>query len=360
MGFTLLKTYNFRNLEDQTVELNNKEIFLTGENGQGKSNFLEAVYLLSYGSTFRTHQENLIIKHDSKEMTLYGKYFRNTEISNSISVNISSKTKKIHYNGKIVRDRKDLIRNIPCIIFSHEDLSFVNGSPERRRWFINQTISLYDSDYIDNLRKYRKILKLRNFEVKNGKKELLSVYNQQLAEAGLKLQISRELTIKDFNKTFSPLFREISGFDDELVIEYLPSWKNCSSVEEAVLRLESKTASDFILGTTGTGPHRDGFRYTMLSRDFAKIASTGQLRLISLVLRVAQSIFFSGKTNQKPLLLLDDVLLELDNKRRMRFLGFLPEYEQIFFTFLPGEHYNEYKMEDTAILNVDNGVISRV
>jgi len=360
VGFTVLKTYNFRNLKEQTVELNNKEIFLTGENGQGKSNFLEAVYLLSYGSSFRTNQENLLIKHNSKEMTLYGEYFRNNGFSNSISVNISGKIKKIHYNGKIVRDRKNLIRNIPCIIFSHEDLSFVNGSPERKRWFINQTISLYDSAYIDNLRKYRKILKLRNFEVKNGKKELLNVYNQQLAEAGLKLQNSIETTIKDFNKTFSPLFREISGFDEELIIEYLPSWKNCSSIEEAVLRLESKTASDFILGTTSTGPHRDGFKYTMLSRDFAKIASTGQLRLISLVLRVAQSIFFSGKTKQKPLLLLDDVLLELDNKRRMRFLGFLPEYEQIFFTFLPGEHYNEYIMEDTAILNVDDGVISRV
>lgn len=359
MGFTSLKTYDFRNLENQTIELDNKEIFLTGENGQGKSNFLEAVYLLSYGSSFRTRQENLIVKHDCKEMTLYGEYSRKDEISNSISVNVSGKAKKIAYNGKIIRDRKDLIQNIPCIVFSHEDLSFVNGTPERRRWFFDQTISLYDSEYIDNLRNYRKILKLRNIEIKNGKKALLEVYNYQLAAAGLELQNSRELTIDDFNKTFSPLFNDISGLDDDLMIEYLPSWKNCSSIEEATAKLESKTDTDFVLGTTTSGPHRDGFKYNLLARDFAKIASTGQLRLISLVLRIAQSIFFFEKTKRKPLLLLDDVLLELDNTRRMRFLKFLPEYEQIFFTFLPGEHYNDYRMDDTAILNVKDGVISR-
>lgn len=360
MGFTSLKTFDFRNLKNQSVELGNKEIFLTGENGQGKSNFLEAVYILSYGSSFRTHQDNLLIKHNCKEMTLYGEYSRNNEISNSVSVNLSGKIKKINYNGKIVRDRKDLIQNIPCIIFSHEDLSFVNGSPERKRWFLNQTISLYDSVYIDNFRNYRKILKLRNIEIKNGKKELLDVYNQQLASAGLKLQNSRYLTIIDFNKTFSPLFRDISGLKEELFIDYIPSWKNCTSVDEVVKKLESKISTDLILGTTSTGPHRDGIKYNLLSRDFAKIASTGQLRLISLVLRVAQSIFFSEKTNQKPLLLLDDVLLELDNKRRMKFLEFLPEYEQIFFTFLPGEHYNKYKMSDTAILSVKDGVISNI
>ena len=359
MGFTSLKTFDFRNLENQTVELNNKEIFLTGENGQGKSNFLEAVYILSYGSSFRTRQENLIIKHNSKEMTLYGEYARQNEISNSISVNISGKIKKINYNGKIVRDRKDLIQNIPCIIFSHEDLSFVNGSPERRRWFFNQTISLYDSGYIDNLRNYRKVLKLRNIEIKNGKREVLDVYNYQLAAAGLELQKSRLSTIDDFNKTFSPIFRDISGLDEDLFIEYLPSWKNCTGIEEATARLESKTDTDFVLGTTTTGPHRDNFKYNHLSRDFAKIASTGQIRLISLILRVAQSIFSFEKTKQKPLLLLDDVLLELDTKRRIKFLEFLPEYEQIFFTFLPGEHYNDYKRDDTAILNVKDGVISR-
>jgi len=360
MGFTSLKTFDFRNLKNQSIELTNKEIFLTGENGQGKSNFLEAVYILSYGSSFRTHQDNLLIKHNCKEMTLYGEYSRNNEISNSVSINLSGKVKKINYNGKAVRDRKDLIQNIPCIIFSHEDLSFVNGTPERKRWFLNQTISLYDSGYIDNLRNYRKILKLRNIEIKNGKKELLDVYNQQLASAGLTLQTSRNTTINDFNKTFSPLFRDISGFEEELYIEYLPSWKNCSTENEIIERLESKISTDFILGTTSSGPHRDGLKYNLLSRDFSKIASTGQLRLISLVLRVAQSIFFSEKTNQKPLLLLDDVLLELDNKRRMKFLEFLPEYEQIFFTFLPGEHYKDYKMADTAILNVHDGEIKRI
>ena len=360
MGFTSLKTFDFRNLENQKIDLGHKEIFLTGENGQGKSNFPEAIYILSYGSSFRTHQDNLLIKNNCKEMTLYGEYSRKNEMSNSVSINLSGKVKKINYNGKIIKDRKDLIQNIPSIIFSHEDLSFVNGTPERKRWFLNQTISLYNSAYIEHLRNYRKILKLRNFEIKNDKKDLMDVYNYQLADAGLKLQKSRDTTIKEFNKTFSPLFKEISGFDEELFIDYLPSWKKCTTESDVVERLESKIPTDFALGTTSSGPHRDGLKYNYQSMDYSKIASTGQLRLISLVLRVAQSIFFSEKTKKKPLLLLDDVLLELDNKRRMKFLEFLPEYEQIFFTFLPGEHYNEYIMDDTAVFNVVDGVISKI
>ncbi|MCF6335142.1 MAG: DNA replication and repair protein RecF [Spirochaetales bacterium] len=360
MGFTTLKTFDFRNLKNQTIELGNTEIFLTGENGQGKSNFLEAVYILSYGSSFRTRQDNILIQQGAKEMTLFGEYSGKGEISNSVSVNISGKGKKIYYNGKTVRDRKDLIQNIPCIIFSHEDLSFVNGTPERKRWFFNQTISLYDSGYIDSLRKYRKILKLRNFEVKNKRSDLLDVYNNQLAVAGIEIQKMRSRITGEFNKTFSPLFRKISGLDEELIITYLPSWKNCENEQSAVDKLESKREADFFLGSTSTGPHRDIYKYKLSGYDFARIASTGQLRLISLVLRIAQSIFFLKKTGRKPLLLLDDVLLELDNRRRMRFLELLPEYEQIFFTFLPGEHFNEYRMEDTAVLNVTNGVIERI
>ncbi len=360
MGFTSLKTFDFRNLKNQTIELGNREIFLTGENGQGKSNFLEAVYILSYGSSFRTRQENILIQHGSREMTLYGEYSGKEELSNSVSVNISGKVKKINYNGKIVRDRKDLIQNIPCIIFSHEDLNFVNGTPERKRWFFNQTISLYDSGYIDNLRKYRKILKLRNIEVKNRRTDLLDVYNSQLANVGIDIQTMRSRITEEFNQTFSPLFRKISGLDEELTIRYLPSWKDCNDSQCAVDRLETKTETDLIMGTTTIGPHRDIFRYQLSGYDFAKIASTGQLRLISLVLRIAQSIFFLAKTGRKPLLLLDDVLLELDNRKRIKFLELLPEYEQIFFTFLPGEHYNEYRMGDTAVLGVKDGVIERV
>jgi len=94
VGFTSLKTFDFRNLKNQKIEVDHKEIFLTGENGQGKSNFLEAVYILSYGSSFRTHQDNLLIKHNCKEMTLYGEYSSNNEISNSVSVNLTGKVKK--------------------------------------------------------------------------------------------------------------------------------------------------------------------------------------------------------------------------------------------------------------------------
>ena len=109
--------------------------------------------------------------------------------------------------------------------------------------------------------------------------------------------------------------------------------------------------------TTTSGPHRDRFVYRHEDRDFTRTASTGQLRLVSLILRVAQAQFFASRSGRSPVLLLDDVLLELDPTRRKRFLDALPAYEQAFFTFLPDERFNDYRREDTLIYRVADGRI---
>jgi DNA replication and repair protein RecF len=359
MGFLSLTTYNFRNLFNQEIELDAQEVFLVGKNGQGKTNMLEAIYLLCYGSSFRVNRDSLLRKHNTDEMWVRGTYSLSGESRNSIAVRLDREKKEIFFNSKRVSDRKQLIENIPCIVFSHDDIRFINGPPQRQRWFFNQTLCLYDLYFLDILRKYQKVLKMRNLRLKEQDYDEVEVYEIQLSHLGEEIQKKREDVIEEFNETFSQLFREISDVDGLIKIMYSPSWKNAENGEDIQKILASTRDRDVHYGTTTTGIHRDRILLLLEGKDFSHTASTGQLRLMSLALRVAQGIFFTSKTGRKPVLLLDDVLLELDRGKRRKFVSLLPDYEQAFFTFLPDENYQEYKRGETLIYRVDNGNIER-
>ena len=156
MGFRSVQLFNYRNLVDRRIEVNGREIFLVGENGQGKTNFLESVYLLCYGSSFRTRKDKELIEIGEKSMSVRGTSV--TDIENDVQLKVEGGQKQIIFNGKKITDRKQLIQHLPCIIFSHDDIEFVSGPPERRRWFFNQTMSLYNPLFIDILRRYGKII----------------------------------------------------------------------------------------------------------------------------------------------------------------------------------------------------------
>lgn len=370
MGFISVTTYNFRNLENSTVGTDSKNIFLVGENGQGKTNFLESVYNICYGNSFRTKYDSLLVREGEKEMSLKGIYRANSNYSgnpgigyepcetNNVFLSVSEGKKTILLNGKRIKDRKEIIHNIPCIVFSHDDISFINGSPERRRLFFNQTIGLFDPLFLDTLRRYEKILKNRNAAIREESTGIIEVYDSQLASEGLEITRKRKKAVEEFNETFSPVFNKVSALDYPIKIIYRPSWNPEISGDEALKIISSKREAEISAGLTLTGPHRDRFYFYMNKKDFTKIASTGQIRLVSLSLKSAQAEFYRKKTGKKPLVLLDDVLLELDRKRKIRFIDSFPEYEQAFFTFLPGEEIMAGE-KDRIMYTVSNGVISQ-
>ncbi len=337
MGFRSVQFYGFRNLEDGEIHLDAENVFFIGENGQGKTNFLEALYILSYGGSFRTRQEKEMMCWGKKEMSLHGRLAQDNGPDNRLSVTWKDGSKTIRLHDKVVTDRKSLLRLMPVIAFVHDDFLFAEGPPERRRWFVDQTLSLHDPLYIDQLRRFRKILRERNYLLKTKNHSLMDHYGEQLAFAGLALMERRASLKKDFCKVFTPLYREISGLNADVTLEYKPSWAGAETTEEVLAILHGKKELDFITGSTGTGPHRDRFVFVSEGRDFTKTASTGQKRLVSLVLRAAQARFFTEITGTKPVLLLDDVLLELDPEKRRLFTERLPESRQNFYTFLPGE-----------------------
>ena len=164
------------------------------------------------------------------------------------------------------------------------------------------------------------------------------------------------------NEIFGKLYEEISGVEG-VTLEYIPSWKDIiedvgkrfPKVEDILNLLKEKREQDKIMNTTLSGPHRDRIIYMRNGKPFINYASTGQCRLISLLLRVSQAVYYTRITNSKPVLLMDDVLLELDPEKRQKLTSMLPEYDQLFCTFLPGEPYENYKRSTTRIYKIKDG-----
>ncbi len=349
---------DFRNLKNASIDLLAKEVYFVGENGQGKSNLLESIYYSAYGASFRTHADSELIKNGQSAFGVKTMYREENGIVDTLFFTYEGGKKKIEKNGKAVKDRKELINTMPCVLFCHDDLEFAVGEPERKRFFIDQCLSMYDVLYIDVIRRYKKILKSRNLTLKEMKYDMLDTFDMQLAENGAIIQKKRSDAVFQFNQIFGKLYEEISGIDG-VSIKYDPSWKGASlpvpDKNEILNILAQKREMDRVMQTTMSGPHRDKIRFVRNGVNFVPTASTGQRRLISILLRIAQSIFYSQVTGKNPVLLMDDVLLELDPDKRQSVTAMLPKYDQLFCTFLPGEPYERYKSDNTRIYHIKDG-----
>lgn len=360
MHFSRVGFASFRNLDDSEIGIEAKRVFFVGENGQGKSNLLEALYALSFGTSFRGSTDSQMAKRGGKS------YFLRAEtsgegLSDALRGNTSIRwmegTKEIKVDGKPCRDRKNLVDLNPSIIFCHEDFSFADGEPERRRFFFDQTAGLLSLSYIDLLRDYRRILKQRNAALKDRSEYLLDTLDMQLAGIGLLLCKERIQLAREFSPLFTECFKAVSLADKPVELEYRQSWKNCEDVDSILSVLAFRRKDELSVGTSLTGPHRDRWLFNCSGMDYSSSASTGQLRLLSLALRVVQAGLYTERTGKLPVLLLDDVMLELDPSRRKRFYSLLPKFSQSFFTFLPGETWCDFADQDTLILGVENGKI---
>jgi DNA replication and repair protein RecF len=362
-----LRTAAFRNLSDAVVETAAKNIFLVGENGQGKTNFLEALYFCSYASSFRGARDSDIAQNDKKDFSA-SITTANTPSEKSVCGEVLVKfdrgKKTVFIDGKKTEDRKKLLSIVPCVVFCHEDMEFVAGSPERCRWFFDQALSLSDPVYLDDLRGYRKVLKSRNSVLKDYRQgyssspePLLDALDQQAALYGIRLMEKRETAARLFSAVFSLLFEQVSGISG-MTVQYNPSWK-AGCVDEANALLRKRRAADLATGISLSGPHRDRYVFSLLGREFAGNASTGQRRLLALLLRVAQARRYRETTGRNPILLLDDVLLEMDGEKRRRFLAALPDYDQAFYTFLPEEPFQHYRTGDTLVYYVKQGRVKQ-
>jgi DNA replication and repair protein RecF len=353
MPFASMRMVGFRNLQDGEFQTDAPEIFLVGENGQGKTNFLEAVYFCSFASSFRGAKDTELIRTGEKSCSVAA--ILRDSVCDRIFVSVEEGKKTVSLDGKKILDRAKLLDIVPSVVFCHEDMEFVAGPPERRRWFFDQSLSLYDSLYLEDLQKYRKILRTRNMLLKNRDLGMMDVIDPQIATYGIEVMKKRNEAAKTFSDAFGPLYETVSGISG-VSVRYSSSWKG-ESMDDVVQGLESRRETDLAFGTSMSGPHRDRYTFVQAGVEFARRASTGQRRLLALLLRAAQAQRYSLASGKRPVLLLDDVLLELDPEKRRRFLETLPEYDQAFFTFLPGEPYERYQKGSTAVYHVEGGLV---
>lgn len=341
-----LKPYQFRNLADDLVELNAQQIVIEGANGQGKTNFLEAVYFMSLSASFRETKEDRLARFGLPNFAVIGNITHHYG-TDKVVVGKKDGRKFVKRNNELIKDRKELLHRYPCVAFVNNDLSLADGEPSLRRRFFDQLLSLLYPGYVDVLRKYTHILKQKNSALKQRNERVVTVLNEQLVQQGFSLNSYRSQLLVDFNQKFNELLAIITQEQLNLHFVYQPGWRG-QTVKEIEDFLDEKKGQELKQGMSLCGPHRDRYTVCKESTEFANFLSTGQKRVVSLVMKSLAARLVSEYTCEKPTLLIDDALLELDLDHTQRFLAHLPPYKQVYYAFLP---------QKTAIFRPDQGIL---
>ena len=348
-----IKLNNFRNYEQLDLNLNKSINIIYGDNAQGKTNILEAIFLGSFGKSFRTNKEKEMIEFN-KERALVEILYQKKDRDGKIKIDIGNK-KQISVNGVKLKKLSELLGNINIVIFTPEDINILREGPENRRRFLNIMIGQLRPNYVYYLNLYTKTLEQRNNYLRQIKEEgkpeeMLEIWNEKLAEYGEKVFIYR----KDFlNKIIQKINRIHSGITEEkenIEIKYV---SNCENKEEYIKLLNSRRKLDIIKGYTTKGIHRDDFTVFLNGKEVSVYGSQGQNRTVVLSLKLSELQVVHDEIGENPILLLDDFMSELDEKRRKNFLKNIKNTQVI----LTGtEKINLENVENTSFC-VKKGVI---
>lgn len=312
---------NIRNAKDLTLNFSKNFTYIKGPNGIGKTTILESINLVSTSKSHRTKNDIELIRNDEE----FGIIYLETN-NNQFRIVISAKGKIVKINNKEVKRLSEFVGILKTVMFSPEDLNIVKGSPGIRRDFIDLELIKINKPYLEEINKYRKVLKQRNALLKtlNPSSDLtiLNLISDELYKTALKLiEIKTDFIIK-LNDHFINVF---SKFSKNLVyIEYLPSVKS----EDFLKHLKTNQKQDILYKTTTVGPHRDDLAI-YFNNNPAKQASQGEIRLMVVSLKLALVKLIKELTNSSVVLLLDDVLSEFDRNIQNKFLNELPKDMQI-------------------------------
>lgn len=316
---------NFRNYNSQKIDLgNNKNIFY-GFNGQGKTNIIEAIYYFCTCKSFRSIHDKDVIKFD-KDYSHIRIDFEDSKRNNTADIYITDK-KSVKVNGVNVEKLSEIIGMINMVIFTPEHLNLIREGPGVRRNFLDILISQIRPLYFKYLMNYYKVLKQRNNLLKNRRMlSTIDVWDEKLVQYGTKICEYRSQIIGELNNYIKCYKSE----SEEFLLEYSPSVKNdFSNPENFLKQLKEGLERDIEKGITMTGPHRDDFDVLLNGKSLKKYGSQGQTRTGVLKIKLAECEIIKSVTGEEPILLLDDVLSELDEKRRNYFLSNISERQVI-------------------------------
>jgi len=360
MKLEKIQIHSFRNIRDARLSFGDRFNIIIGNNAQGKTNLLEAIFLLGTMKSFRTGRNSDLITYGFAHSLIRGWGLRDG-VAREISLSISETGKKAFIDGKPVQRLGDFFGNLNMVVFSPEDISMARGIPEVRRRYLDRAVFSGDAGYLALHHEYYRILKNRNALLRLGEKEGLSVWSESLADAGARLMMKRVSFTDEICGLLRDFYRTIAGPGEEAEIRYRSrlTVTNCSqaslgrSLRET---LEKATPDELRRGTTLAGPHRDDLEFILNGRHLGHHGSQGEQRSFILALKMAEIEYLKRKRGNPPILLLDDMTSELDRDRNGNFMNFLRKKDtQVFITTTSLDNVNFSGIGDYSTFSVNDG-----
>lgn len=367
MNIEKLKIINYRNYNQLQLEFHPKINIFAGDNAQGKTNILEAIYMSGTGKSFRTNRDRDIIKFDKNQA--YVKVEARKRHSN-VTVELKleeNKKKQIKINGLSLTKNCEILNNILVVVFSPEDLKLIKEGPSERRKFLDFEISNIKPSYYHNINQYNKVLMQRNHLLRkannlNRYKNTLEVWDEKLVEIGT-LIIKERIKFTNRIGTLSRLIhRKITDNLENLEVKYLsnvPFERENDIVDKFNINLKKNFEIDLNRGMTTVGPHRDDLGIYINGIDARNYGSQGQQRTTALSLKLAEIELIKAEALEYPVLLLDDVMSELDQTRQKYLIKSLKDV-QIFITTTEINSLERYAIENKKIFVVNKANVSEL
>ncbi|HKK96273.1 MAG TPA: DNA replication/repair protein RecF [Anaerovoracaceae bacterium] len=351
-----IKLDKYRNYLSLDLEFNNKINIFLGNNAQGKTNLLEAIYLCSMAKSFRTNNSGELVNFnsDSAKVVLNAK---EEDINKKIEILINKNSKKnIKKDGKTINKTSELLDNVRVVIFSPDDLNIVKSDPSKRRDFINRELCQIKPKYYDALISYNKILKQKNYLLKNTNKDenVLDILDIQMANYGYIISKYRKAFCNELDYISKNLQLELTNKKEELKIEYKSNIDNLNK-EEIYIKIVSNREKELEKRYSIIGPHRDDFDIFINNINVKKFGSQGQQRTCALTIKLSEIEIIKKEAGTAPILLLDDVLSELDNERQNLLVEKIKDIQLFITTTEIPKQYKDKK--DIKIVNIKNGKI---
>lgn len=330
-----------------------------GDNAQGKTNILEAVYLSGTTKSHRGTKDKDMIQFGANESHIETIVEKNG-IKYQIDMHLKKNSPKgIAINKIPIRKASELFGIINIVFFSPEDLNIIKNGPGERRRFIDLELSQLDKVYLNNLSNYNRIVNQRNHLLKEidynkGALETLDIWDMQLIQYGNKIIERRQKFIEKINKIISNIHKKLTGNREDIKIVYEPS-NGALSFEQALLKNKEK---DLRIKSTSVGPHRDDIAFLVSDIDIRKYGSQGQQRTAALSLKLSEIELVKQSIHDTPVLLLDDVLSELDKHRQNYLLDSIHDI-QTLITCTGVDEFVNHRFSINKVFHVQNGQVTK-
>ena len=366
MVITNLKLLNFRNYITLDLNLSPDLNILTGMNGQGKTNILEAIYILAITKSPFTMNDIHLINNGSTKALITGTINKN-EYFKKYNIELSSFGKVIKIGQKKISKLSEYISQINVILFSPNDLELIKGSPQLRRKFLNIEIGQINNKYLDIVNKYNKVIKIRNDYLRkiqchaSDSYQYLNIITDKLIEYSELIYIERQKFINLLNNNIGYIYEIITGLKN-LQLNYLTSVDISDPTKiKAILREKYNLMRNQEIrnGMTLIGPNRDDFEFILDDVNLNNYGSQGQQRCAILALKLAEIEIFKLYSGEYPILLLDDIFSELDKKKCNNLIKSINPTVQTIITTTDLHYVTPKIRKEATILKVNNGLIEK-